>query len=89
MDATKEIKRYERRIANDKKKICELMEENEALRQLLDCAAANICLLVKEEGGIRKISRQDVKEALGKYHLCAKSDEEGNYLLELVEEDNA
>ena len=65
MDAAKEIKRYERRIANDKKKICELMEENEALRQLLDCAAANISLLVKEQGGVRTLSQNDVKEALG------------------------
>lgn len=86
MDAAKEIKRYERRIANDKKKICELMEENEALRQLLDCAAANISLLVKEQGGVRTLSQNDVKEALGKYHLHASRDESGNYILRLSEE---
>jgi len=82
----KELKRYERRIANDKKKICELTEENEALRQLLDCAAANISLLVKEQGGIRTLSQKDVKEALGKYRLHASRDDSGNYILKLCEE---
>lgn len=82
----KELKRYERRIANDKKKICSLTEENEALRQLLDCAAANISLLVKEQGGIRTLSQNDVREALGKYRLHASRDDSGNYLLRLCEE---
>ena len=81
----KEIKRYERRIANDKKKICELIEENVALRQLLDCAAANISLLVKEQGGMRILSQKDVKEALGKYRLHASRDDAGNYLLKIEE----
>ena len=42
MDAIKEIGRRDKRINNDKKIIDELKEEIEALRQLLDCAAANI-----------------------------------------------
>ena len=89
MNAVKEIERRDKKISDDKKRIEELTEEIEGLRQLLDCAAANICLLVKEDGGMRKISRNDVRQVLGKYHLCAKSDEEGNYLLQLVEENNA
>lgn len=89
MNAVKEIERRDKKISDDKKRIAELTEEIEGLRQLLDCAAANICLLVAEKGGTRKISRSDVRQALGKYHLCAKSDDEGNYLLELVEEGNA
>ena len=89
MNMEKEIERRDKRIADDKKLITELKEEIVALRQLLDCAAANISLLVAEKGGIRKISRNDVRQALGKYRLCAKSDDEGNYLLELVEESNA
>lgn len=88
MRAVKEIERRDKKISDDKKKIMELTEEIEGLRQLLDCAAANISLLVAEQGGVRKISRSDVRQALGRYRLCARSDEEGNYLLELVEEKN-
>ena len=86
MNASKELGRYEKRIESDKKKILALTEEIEALRQLLDCAAANISLLVKEHGGERKLSKNDVSEALGKYSLCASRDEEGNYILKLYEE---
>ncbi len=86
MDALKEIERRDKRIENDRKIIKELQEENEALRQLLDCAAANIVLLVGESGGTRKISAADVGEALGKYRLSAKRDEDGNYILETVKD---
>lgn len=80
-----EIKRRDKKIADDKKLIDELKEEIEAMRQLLDCAAANIAMLVKEQGGKRIISADDVKNALGKYSLYARKDEEGNYILEICE----
>ena len=84
MDAVKEIARRDNRIKNDSRLIKDLKEEIQALRQLLDCAAANIAILVGESGGKRKISRSDVSEALGKYHLSATCDDEGNYILEAV-----
>lgn len=85
MNAVKEIERRDKRILDDKKKILELTQEIEALRQLLDCAAANMVMLVGEQGGVRKISRSDVSRALGKYRLTARCDDEGNYILEAVE----
>ena len=78
--------RYERKAENDRKKILALTQEIEALRQLLDCAVANISLLVKEHGGERKLSKKDVSEALGKYSLSASRDEAGDYILKLYEE---
>lgn len=48
----------ERKEALGQKKISELEEEITALRQLLDCAAANIALLVSEQGGVRRISAE-------------------------------
>ena len=81
-----EIMRRDKRIADDKKIIAELNEEIIALRQLLDCAAANIVMLVNDGGGTRKISRKEVSEVLGKYRLSAKCDDEGNYVLEVVGE---
>lgn len=80
-----EIKRRDKKIADDRKVINELKEEIEAMRQLLDCAAANIAMLVKEQGGKRVISSNDVKNALGKYRLFANRDKEGNYILEISE----
>ena len=86
MDYNSEIIRRDKRIESYKKDILALKEEIIALKQLLDCAVANISLLVKEKGGSCKISRSDVSKALGKYRLQARSDGEGNYLLELVED---
>ena len=86
MDAVKEIERRDRRILGDKEKIIKLKEEIEALRQLLDCAAANMVMLVGEAGGERKISRKDVSDALGKYRLSARCDDEGNYILKTIRE---
>ena len=80
-----EIKRRDKKIADDKKVISQLREEIEAMRQLLDCAAANIFMLVKEQGGKRTISADDVKNALGNYRLLATKDKEGNYILEICE----
>lgn len=82
---TDEIKRRDKKIADDKKVIEELKNEIEAMRQLLDCAAANIVMLVREQGGKRTISSADVKDALGKYRLCASRDSDGNYILEICE----
>ena len=86
MNCREEIERRDRRIENDKKKICELKEEIAALRQLLDCAAANIVLLVEKKGGKCRISQKDVSNALGKYRLIANRDDDGNYILETVTE---
>lgn len=86
MDYKKEIERRDKRIEAYKKDLCILNEEIVALRQLLDCAAANLALTVKEQGGTLRLSGDEVSEALGKFHLKAKHDEEGNYLLEIVEE---
>lgn len=80
----KEIERRDKKIADDKKTIIALKEEVTALKQLLDCAAANIVLLVKEGGSVRKISRESVRVVLGQYHLSARCDDAGNYLLEAV-----
>lgn len=86
MDYSKEIERRDKRIETYKGEIASLKEEIIALRQLLDCAAANIVLMVKERGGSLKLSKDEVSQALGKYHLHAKKDEEGNYNLEIVQE---
>ena len=86
MNTEKEIGRRDKRIADDKKLIKELKEEIVALRQLLDCAAANIVMLAKDTGGLRKISKKEVSEVLGKYRLSAKCDDGENYILEVVQE---
>ena len=85
---TDEIKRRDKKIADDKKVIEELRSEIEAMHQLLDCAAANIFMLVREQGGKRVISSSDVKDALSRYKLCAARDDEGNYILEVCENKN-
>ena len=72
MDYNSEIIRRDKRIESYKKDILALKEEIIALKQLLDCAVANISLLVKEKGGSCKISRSDVSKALGKYRLQAR-----------------
>ena len=84
MNIEKEIKRRDKRIVDDKKLIAELKEEIIALRQLLDCAAANIVMLVKNTDDVITISRRDVSEALGKYRLIAKCDDGDNYILRVV-----
>lgn len=71
-----------------KARIEELSEEITALRQLLDCAAANIALLVSQKGGRYRISAEDVKTALGRYELAAKRDG-GDYVMEVSERANA
>ena len=84
MNAVKEIERRDKCIKDREKTISELREEITALYQLLDCAAANIVLLVGKCGGIRKLSKKEVSDALGKYKLTAKRDGDGNYVLETV-----
>ena len=78
----------EKKAEKDEKKISELDEEITALRQLLDCAAANIALLVSEQGGIRRISAADVRRALGRYELAARRDG-GAYVMEVSERADA
>ena len=77
---------YKREINRRDKRIEACRQEISALRQLLDCAAANLVLAVKEQGGKIKLSSADVSSALGKYHLQAGKDEDGNYELEIVGE---
>ena len=85
MDYKKEIGRRDKCIADCKKVIKELKGEIEAFSQLLDCASANLVVMVKERGGSLTLSKAEVREALGKYSLKAKDDGEGNYILELFE----
>ncbi len=86
MNYKNEIMRRDKRIETYKNTEEELREEITALRQLLDCAAANIVLLTKEKGGKVTLSKTEVSDALGKYHLSAKRDKDGNYALEIKEE---
>ena len=85
MDYEKEIARRDRRIEAYKKEVNELCEEIVAFRQLLDCAAANLVLILAEGEKPRSLSKEDVKNALGKYHLSAR-EEDGYYILEILEE---
>ena len=85
MDYEKEIARRDRRIEGYKKEVNELCEEIVAMRQLLDCAAANLVLVLKDGEKPRSLSKEDVKNALGKYHLSAR-EENGFYVLEIIEE---
>ncbi len=78
-----EIKRLERRIGLYKKEVRELHDEIMALKQLLDCAAANLILVLKDGETPRAISKEDVKCALGKYHLAAR-EEDGYYIMEII-----
>ncbi len=86
MNYKNEIIRRDKRIETYKNTVMELREEITALRQLLDCAAANIVLLTKERGGKVTLSKTEVSDALGKYHLSAERDKDGNYALEIKEE---
>lgn len=84
MELKKEITRRDKKIEELKKEINTKNEEIAAMNELLDCAAANLVLAVK--GKTLKISKKEVSEALGKYHLRAKGDNDGNYILEIEEE---
>ncbi len=84
MNVKQEIGRRDKKIEDDKKVIAQLREEVTGLKELLDCAVANIVMLVKESGGRRKISKQSVGKVLGQYRLYAKDDDD-NYILEIKE----
>lgn len=86
MDYKNEIARRDKKIEDLKKEIKAKEEEISAMHELLDCAAANIAVLVKEADEIVSISKKAVSEALGRYSLRAKDDKNGNYILEIVEE---
>jgi len=86
MDYEKEIDRRNKKIDSLKKEIKSKTDEIEAMHELLDCAAANLVLMVKEAEKSIKISKKKVREVLGKFHLRAKVDGDGNYLLEIIEE---
>ena len=86
MDYKNEIARRDKKIEDLKKKIKAKDEEIAAMHELLDCAAANIAVLVKEANEIVSISKKKVSEALGKYRIHAKDDGNGNYILEIANE---
>lgn len=77
--------RLEKRIDAYKKETRELHEEIVALRQLLDCAAANLVLALRDGKNPRALSKEDIRNALGKYHLSAR-EKDGFYILEIVSE---
>lgn len=81
----REIKRLKTRIDSYKKEVRELHEEITALRQLLDCAAANLILVLRDDEKPRSLSKEDVRCALGRYHLAAR-EEDGFYILEILSE---
>lgn len=85
MDYTKEIGRRDRKIEEYKNRIRELEEEISAMKELLDCAAANLMVAVKEQGGKILLAKKEVSDALGKFSLSAKDDGNSNYILEIVE----
>ncbi len=86
MDYKNEIARRDKKIEDLKKEIKAREVEISAMHELLDCAAANLVLTVKNTDAPLTLSKKDVSEALGKFHLRAKDDGNGNYILELVEE---
>lgn len=78
-----EKERFEKRIDAYKKEVGELHEEIIALRQLLDIAAANLVLVLKDEKSPCKLSKEEIKKALGTYRLSAREDG-GFYILEIL-----
>ena len=84
MDYTKEIGRRDRKIAEYKNRIREMEEEISAMKELLDCAAANLMVAVKEQGEKLLLSKKEVSDTLGKFSLSAKDDGKGNYILEIA-----
>ncbi len=86
MDYKREIDRRDKKIEDLKKEIKGREEEISAMCELLDCAAANLILLVKDAGETVILSKKEVAEALGKFHLRAKDDGDGNYILEITGE---
>ena len=77
-----EKERLEKRIETYKKEVRELHDEITALRQMLDIAAANLLLVLKDEKSPYKLSKEEIKTALGTYHLTAREDS-GFYILEI------
>ena len=43
-------------------------------------------ILENKNGRLVPLSKKEVSEALGKFHLKAKDDGNGNYILEILEE---
>ncbi len=86
MDYKREINRRDKKIEDLKKEIKAREEEISAMCELLDCAAANLVLLVKDAGETVILSKKEVAEALGKFHLRAKDDGDGKYILEITGE---
>ncbi len=85
MKQTENEARFLKKIEDEKRRINALAEENAALRQLLDCAAANMVLLAKDKGKSFRIKKDEVKNTLGRYSLNAARDKDGNYILSVTE----
>ena len=86
MNYKNEIARRDKKIEDLKKEIKAREEEISAMHELLDCAAANLVLTVKNADVPLTLPKKDVSDALGKFHFRAKDDGNGNYILEIVEE---
>ena len=84
MNYEKEIGRRDKKIDDFKNEVAGLKEEIVALRQLLDCLAANLSLAVEKRGGKLTVSKTEVSDILKNYTLKAEDDGSGNYILELV-----
>lgn len=78
----KEAGRFKKKAEDSLREIAKLQEEIAGLHQLLDCAAANIVLLVNEQGSKRKIPASEISRVLGKYELHAQREPDGTYLIE-------
>ena len=83
--SVKEIGRFRKKAEDSVREIEKLKEEISALHQLLDCAAANIVLLVNGHGGKCKIPADEISRVLGKYELSASRESDGTYLVETRE----
>ena len=81
----KEIGRFKKKAEDSVKEIAKLKEGITALHQLLDCAAANIVLLVNEQGGRCRISAKEISCVLGRFELSASRENDGTYLIETRE----
>ena len=83
--SVKEAGRFRKKAEDSVREIEKLKEEITALHQLLDCAAANIVLLVNSHGGKCKIPASEISRVLGKFELSASRESDGTYLIETRE----
>ena len=80
--SVKEAGRFRKKAEDSMREIEKLNEEITALHQLLDCAAANIVLLVNAHGGRCKIPAGEISRVLENFELSASRENDGTYLIE-------